>query len=107
MGEASRNKRPFLALASHLASLGCIFTFAFHARLLVMFAPAGLCQDPLLLDLAAKTPQGRLKRLIFANFDLRHQESPPLKSKFEAHLCDKSDRLCIVWIIPLRPVDRL
>lgn len=61
-----------------------------------MFAPAGLCQNSLLLDLAAKTPQSRLKRLVFANFDLCHQESPPLKSNFEAHLCDKSDRLRIV-----------
>ncbi len=43
-----------LAFASHFATFGSFFAFAFHARLLIMFAPTSLSQNPFLLDLAAE-----------------------------------------------------
>jgi hypothetical protein len=45
-----------LVFACHFAPFGGLFAFAFHAWLLEMLAPTGLCQNPFLLDLAAKTP---------------------------------------------------
>src|SRR5262249_17745996 len=75
--EASLKKAADLTFPRHFAPFGGFFAFAFHAWLLVMFAPASFSENAFLLDFAAKTPQCCLKRLIFTNFDLRHQESPP------------------------------
>jgi hypothetical protein len=55
----------------------CFFFLSFDARLLVMLSTARFSQDAILLNLAVETFECRFKRLVFADFDFRHQGSPP------------------------------
>ena len=55
----------------------CFFFLAFDARFFVMLSTASFSQNAVLLNLAVETLESDFKRLIFADFDLRHQGSPP------------------------------
>jgi hypothetical protein len=98
-----------LAFPRHFAPFGGFFAFALHAWLLEMFAPAGLSENAFLLNLATKAPQGCLKRLIFANSDLCHQESPPY-AQYPQLAVSSADRpplrnmqnLAAIWMIEPR-----
>ena len=67
-----------LSLTAVFAPSGCFFFFlAFDARFFVMLSTARFSQDAILLNLAVETFERSFKRLVFADFDFRHQGSPP------------------------------
>lgn len=53
-----------------------LFPLTLHTRLFVVLSTTSLRQDAVLLNLAIKAFQCSFKRLILADSDYRHQESP-------------------------------
>lgn len=68
--------RSSLTPALHFAATCGLFTFAFHAGLFEVFPSACFRKDAVLLNFAVKAFQSGLKRLILADSNFRHQESP-------------------------------